>query len=119
MLRFRVPSFTICGVDRERVNSSTRYRHEASAECLYQVGLFTSTLSHLYHVSPSKYLYIYHIDFEIVISHFRMPSVMMIILFLLKNESICSMSHVISRTYNDYEGEVESEGVVLTVDIHP
>ena len=36
-------------VDRARVNSTTRYSPEAPAEGLYQVGLFTSALSHLYH----------------------------------------------------------------------
>ena len=36
-------------VDRARVNSPTRYSPEAPAEGLYQVGLFTSALSHLYH----------------------------------------------------------------------
>ena len=41
-------------VDRARVNSTTRYRLEASAKSLYQVGLFTSALSHLYHGYFSK-----------------------------------------------------------------
>ena len=36
-------------VDRARVNSTTRYSPEAPAEGLYQVGLLTSALSHLYH----------------------------------------------------------------------
>ena len=36
-------------VDRARVNGTTRYSPEAPAEGLYQVGLFTSALSHLYH----------------------------------------------------------------------
>ena len=36
-------------VDRARVNSPTQYSPEAPAEGLYQVGLFTSALSHLYH----------------------------------------------------------------------
>ena len=36
-------------VDRAQVNSTTRYSPEAPAERLYQVGLFTSALSHLYH----------------------------------------------------------------------
>ena len=36
-------------VDRARVNSPTRYSPEALAEGLYQVGLFTSALSYLYH----------------------------------------------------------------------
>ena len=75
-------------VDRARVNSTTRYSPEAPAEGLYQVGLFTSALSHLYHgyflkrTPPDPYLdnyYDNHIDFEIVMSHFRVHSVMMII----------------------------------------
>ena len=36
-------------VDRARENSTTRYSPEAPAEGLYQVGLFTSALSDLYH----------------------------------------------------------------------
>ena len=46
---FRVTTWWAEVVDRARVNSTTRYRLEASAESLYQVGLFTSTLSDLYH----------------------------------------------------------------------
>ena len=36
-------------VDRARVNGTTRYSPEAPAEGLYQVGLFMSGLSYLYH----------------------------------------------------------------------
>ena len=51
-------------VDRARVNSTTRYSPEAPAEGLYQVGLFTSALSHLYHGyflkrTPLIFIYIF------------------------------------------------------------
>ena len=49
-----LPEITCHVVDRARVNTSTRYSPEAPAEGLYQVGLFTSTLSHLYHGYFSK-----------------------------------------------------------------
>ena len=80
------------------MNSPTRYSPEAPAEGLYQVGLFTSALSHLYHGyfkkkknPPDPHLddyYNYHIDFKMVMSHFRVHSVMMFIFFLLIG-SIC------------------------------
>ena len=41
-------------VDRAGVNSTTQYIPEAPAEGLYQVGLFTSALSDLYHGYFSK-----------------------------------------------------------------
>ena len=81
------------------MNSTTRYSPEAPAEGLYQVGLFTSALSHLYHgylkkkrTPPDPYLdnyYNYHIDFEMVMSHFRVYSVMILFFLVLDLNKVC------------------------------
>ena len=87
-------------VDRARVNGTTRYSHEAPAELAISSRLFTSGLSDLYHryffkkntPYPSLYIYYnYHIDSEMVMSHFRIPSVMMIISFLFMALSVCAI----------------------------
>ena len=49
LLLSQISQWQTYAVDRARVNSPTRYSPEAAAEGLYQVGLFTSALSHLYH----------------------------------------------------------------------
>ena len=50
------------------MNGTTRYSPEAPAEGLYQVGLFTSALSDLYHgylkISPCLQLYIFIIGYN-------------------------------------------------------
>ena len=61
--------------------------HEAPAESLYQVGysqvVYLTYTTGIFKISNcilfKVFLYNYHINFEIVMSHFRIPSVMMLL----------------------------------------